>query len=101
PAQVATLAPHVLNAAQEGEGVAQRTVTDAANELVGLALALERYFPGTGAIGVATTGSVLTPTSPLAHAFRKTLAVRMPRARLSTTEVDAALGALRLAASVR
>lgn len=97
PAQVATLAPHVLNAAQEGEAVAQRAVTDAAQELVGLALALQRHFPATGPIGVATTGGLLAPTSPLATAFRDALAVGMPRARLRTTAVDAAAGALRMA----
>src|SRR5204863_224570 len=36
PAQVAALAPHVLNAAAEGEVVAQRVVEDAARELVAL-----------------------------------------------------------------
>jgi glucosamine kinase len=98
PAQVATLAPHVLNAAREGEAVAQRAVTDAAHELAGLALALERYFPGTGGIGIATTGGLLEPASPLAAAFRDALAVRMPRGRLAATAIDAAVGALRLAA---
>src|SRR5947209_10675544 len=46
PAQVAALALHVLNAAKEGEAVAQHAVTDAARELAGLALALEPHFPG-------------------------------------------------------
>jgi len=35
PAQVAALAPHVLNAARDGEVVAQRAVDDAARELPG------------------------------------------------------------------
>jgi N-acetylglucosamine kinase-like BadF-type ATPase len=97
PAQVATLAPHVLNAATEGEAVAQRVIGDAAQELVALVLALERYFPGTGPIGVATTGGLLGPASPLTIAFRDALAAQMPRARLGPTAVDAALGALHLA----
>lgn len=101
PAQVATLAPHVLNAARDGEAVAQRAMTEAADELAGLALALERYFPGTGAVEVATTGSLLGAASPLADAFRKALAVRMPRARLSTAVVDAAVGALKMARMLR
>ena len=99
PAQIATLAPQVLNAAAEGEAVAQRAVTDAAQELAGLALALERHFPGHGTIGVATTGGLLAPPSPLAAAFREALAARMPRARLGETRVDAAVGALRMAGS--
>src|SRR5213596_4193790 len=36
PAQMAALAPHVLNAAREGEGVARHAVDDAARELVEL-----------------------------------------------------------------
>src|SRR5207248_2200927 len=44
PAQVAALAPHVLNAAREGEVVAQRAVDDAARELVELVVMLSRHF---------------------------------------------------------
>src|SRR5439155_4450130 len=54
PAQVAALAPHVLNAARDGEVVAQRAVDDAARELVALVIVLERYYPGTGPVAVAT-----------------------------------------------
>src|SRR5438045_747149 len=50
PAQVAALAPHVLNAAREGEVVAQRAVDEAAHELVGLMRALEPHFPGAAPI---------------------------------------------------
>ena len=100
PTQVAALAPHVLNAAREGEGVAQRAAVDAANELVGLAIALERHFPGATPINVGTAGGLLIPTSPVAVAFQAILATDMPRARLVTTRVDPALGALRLAAAL-
>jgi len=50
---MAALAPHVLNAAREGEGVARQAVDDAARELVELTEALARYFPGTGPVSVA------------------------------------------------
>src|SRR3989440_5274379 len=50
PAQMAALAPHVLNAAREGEVVARRAVADAANELVELTTVLARHFPGTGPV---------------------------------------------------
>jgi N-acetylmuramic acid 6-phosphate etherase len=98
PAQVAALAPHVLNAAHEGEAVAQRIVHDAAEELAGLVRALERYFPGRHGIPVALAGGLLIATSPLAAALRQALVAQLPRARLSTGPVDAAVGALRLAA---
>src|SRR5437773_2883718 len=58
PAQVAALAPHVLNAAREGEVVAQRAVEDAARELVALVLTLERYYPGTAPVPVAIAGGL-------------------------------------------
>src|SRR5207249_10967435 len=66
PPQVAGLAPHVLNAAREGEAVALRILRDAAGELAALVRALERFFPGTGDIPVALAGGLLFATSPLA-----------------------------------
>src|SRR5581483_3839633 len=99
PAQVAALAPHVLNAAREGETVAQRAVDDAARELVELVRALERHFPGSGPLPVAMSGALLGPQSPLARAFRERLAATVRRARLVPTRVDPPLGALKLAAT--
>jgi len=98
PAQVAALAPHVLNAARDGEVVAQRAVDDAARELVALVIVLERYYPGTGPVAVATAGGLLHAHSPLADAFRHRLAAESKRARLVSNPVDLALGALQLAA---
>src|SRR2546422_7144788 len=40
-----SLAPHVLNAAREGEAVAQRAPDDAARGLVALVAAPERHLP--------------------------------------------------------
>ena len=100
PAQVAALAPHVLNAAREGEAIAQRAAVDAARELVGLAVALQRHFPGTEPIPLATAGGLLLPTSPVAVAFKEILTVEMPRAHVFATRIDSALGALKLAAAL-
>ena len=100
PAQVAALAPHVLNAAREGEAVAQRTVDDAARELVALVRVLARHFPAGKPLAVATGGGLLRPTSPLLAAFRAALAADLPRAILASGPVDAPLGALRLAAEL-
>ncbi|HEV8381764.1 MAG TPA: BadF/BadG/BcrA/BcrD ATPase family protein, partial [Gemmatimonadales bacterium] len=100
PAQVAALAPHVLNAAREGEIVAQRIVADAAVELSQLVAVLTRQFPELDTIKMATIGGLLRPGSPLLTALRTNLAVTLPRARLSESgsPVDAPVGALRLAA---
>ncbi len=100
PAQMAALAPHVLNAAREGEVVARRAVDDAANELVELATVLARHFPGTGPVSVAIAGGLLLPQSPLTAAFRERLAAGLKRARLVPDRIDSAVGALRLAAEL-
>jgi len=100
PAQVAALAPHVLNAAREGEVVAQRAVGDAARELGELVVMLSRHFPDTDPIPVAITGGLLLPQSPLTAALREQLAAGFKRARLLPERIDAALGALKLAAEL-
>ena len=102
PAQVAALAPHVLNAAREGEIVAQRIVADGAVELAQLVRMLTRHFSGTELIKMATIGGLLRPGSPLLMALRTSLAAELPRARLSESgsAVDAPAGALRLAAEL-
>ena len=100
PTQMAALAPHVLNAAREGEGVARQAVDDAARELVDLAAALARHFPGTEPVPVALAGGLLLPQSPLTAAFRERLGTVLKRARLVPDRIDSALGALRLAAEL-
>ena len=102
PAQVAALAPHVLNAARDGEIVAQRIVADGAVELSHLVGALSGHFAETDAIKMATTGGLLRPGSPLLTALRTNLAAALPRARLSEGggAVDSPAGALRLAAEL-
>lgn len=97
PAQVAALAPHVLNAAAEGEVVAQRAVADAATELARLVIALTPRFPGDAAVLLATAGGLLRAGSPLLTALQARLAADVPRARLANGHVDAPLGALALA----
>jgi glucosamine kinase len=102
PAQIAALAPHVLNAAKEGEAVAQRAVEAAAVELGQLVKILVRHFPGDGPIRVATAGGLLRVGSPLLTALRGRLGSDVARARLADTggPVDAPAGALRLAAQL-
>jgi glucosamine kinase len=104
PSQIAALAPHVLNAAREGETVAQRAIEEAAAELTQLVGILMRHFPGTEIVPVATAGGLLRPGSPLLDALRVLLGTEVPRARLANTNgggpVDAPAGALRLAAKL-
>ena len=101
PAQVAALAPHVLNAASEGETVAQRSVEDAASELAKLVGAALRHFSGADQVTVATAGGLLRPGTPLLAALRRKLSSSVPRANLNDAgPVDAPVGALRLAAEL-
>src|SRR6185295_3490606 len=102
PAQVAALAPHVLNAAREGEIVAQQIVEEAAAELSQLVRVLLRHFPDNNGIKMATVGGLLRAGSPLLIALRADLATDLPRARISEGggQVDAPAGALRLAAKL-
>src|SRR6266576_4181517 len=102
PAQVAALAPHVLNAAREGETVAQQIVTEGALELSRLVRVLMPHFSGKEPIKMATAGGLLRPGSPLLTALRVSLAQDLPRARLleGGGSVDAPVGALRIAAKV-
>jgi len=98
PAQIAALAPHVLNAALEGEKVAQQAVWEAAVELARLVDVLARHFPGPEPIAVATAGGLLRRGSPLLKALHDVLVNKTPRARLVDGPVDAPAGAVRLAA---
>ncbi|HEX4628349.1 MAG TPA: BadF/BadG/BcrA/BcrD ATPase family protein [Gemmatimonadales bacterium] len=100
PTQIAALAPHVLNAAREGEVVARETVVAAADELVQLVAALVRHFPGSGPVPIALAGGLLLPQSPLTAAFRERLRASIARARLVPDRIDAAAGALKLAAEL-
>jgi N-acetylglucosamine kinase-like BadF-type ATPase len=97
PAQVAALAPHVLNAARDGEAAAQSLVREAAGELVELVLVLVRHFPGAAPLPVAVTGGLLRASSPLFDGFRSALGERLPRATLVATTVEPAVGAVQLA----
>jgi N-acetylglucosamine kinase-like BadF-type ATPase len=92
----------VLNAALEGEHVAQRIVEDAAAELLLLLRVLSRHFPGSDPIRVSTAGGLLRPGSPLLTALRIKVGAALPRARFVDVggTVDAPVGALRIAAQL-
>jgi N-acetylglucosamine kinase-like BadF-type ATPase len=90
PAEVASLAQPLLDAANEGESLARAVVRDAAAELVDLAVALSRHFSSAREVAVVTMGGLLRPGSALAAALRVELRSRLPQARLATDRIDPA-----------
>jgi N-acetylglucosamine kinase-like BadF-type ATPase len=96
PAQIAGLAPHVLNAAVEGEMVAREALEEGATALADLARALVGHFPTGAPTSLALGGGLLREGSPLRAALRQ--ALRDVPVTLVPTAVDPAAGALRLAA---
>lgn len=99
PAQIAGLAPHLLNAASEGERVAQAAVREAATELADHIAALRRHFPEGATVGWAMTGGLLRPGSALAEALRGAVERRVTGAKLWTATIDAAAVAAARAAN--
>ena len=97
PPQVASLAPHVVSAAAEGERVAQAIIHEGAGALGDLVRVLLSRFPNAGPVPLATGGGLLRPESPLLTALRSNLAG--DPVALAHRPVDPALGALSLAPS--
>lgn len=99
PAEVAALAPHVLEVAAEGDPLAQGIADYAARELSQLAICLLPKMELSPPVPVAITGGLLSPDQPLRRAL---LAKLREEAAFRPTEapVDAVAGALLLATSV-
>lgn len=95
PAQMAGLAPLVVNAAAEGERVAQTVISEGAAALGDLVRVLLSRFPNAGPVPLATGGGLLGPDSPLLVALRANLGG--DPVALAHRPVDPALGALKLA----
>jgi N-acetylglucosamine kinase-like BadF-type ATPase len=98
PAEIAALAPPVLDVAAEGDPVAQGIADYAARELSQLAICLVPSMDLEPPVGVALTGGLLTNHQPL----RRSVLVRLSQEstlRPIEIPVDAVLGALRLATS--
>jgi len=96
PAEVASLAPHVLDVAAHGDPLAQGICDYAARELTQLAVCLVPVMDVQPPLGVALTGGLLSSEGPLR---RSVLARLREDATLSPieTRVDAVEGAVRLA----
>ena len=100
PSEMASLAPHVLEVAAQGDPLAQGIADYAARELSQLAICLRPLLDSEEPIGVALTGGLLAEDRPL----RRQVLARLgeePGLRPVDTPVDAVVGALRLAAQLR
>jgi N-acetylglucosamine kinase-like BadF-type ATPase len=98
PAEVAALAPPVLETAATGDVLAQGIADYAARELSQLAICLLPMMEIDPPVGVAITGGLLGADTPL----RRRVLVRLteePGLQPIETPVDPVLGALRLAAA--
>ncbi len=99
PAEVAALAPHVLDVAAHGDPLAQGIADYAARELTQLAICLLPMMEGEPPAGVAITGGLLTADGPL----RRSVLARLkeePGLAPVDAPVDAVAGAIKLAGRV-
>ncbi len=97
PAEIAALAPHVLDVATQGDPLAQGIADYAARELSQLALCLLPIMDVDPPIGVAITGGLLGAAQPLRRSVLGRLAEEAAL-RPIESPVDPVVGALRLAA---
>ncbi len=98
PAEIAALAPGVLEVAATGDPLAQGIADYAARELCQLAICLLPVLDPDEPLGVALTGGLLGVNGPLRRSVLQRLGEE-PGLRTIETPVDAVLGALRLAAA--
>jgi N-acetylglucosamine kinase-like BadF-type ATPase len=99
PAEVAALAPHVLDVASHGDPLAQGIADYAARELTQLAVCLVPMMDLQPPVGVALTGGLLSADGPL----RRSVLNRLnedPALTPIEMDVDAVGGAIRLAGRV-
>jgi glucosamine kinase len=97
PAEVAALAPHVLDVAAHGDILAQGIADYAARELTQLVICLLPKMDVEPPVGVAITGGLLAKDGPLRRSVLARLKEEPGLAPLETP-VDAVDGAVRLAA---
>jgi len=98
PAEIAALAPHVLEIAAAGDPLAQGIADYAARELSQLAICLLPVMDVEPPLGVALTGGLLSANGPLRRSVLQRLSEE-PGLRTIEDPVDAVVGALRLAAT--
>lgn len=99
-ADVAALAPAVIEAARRGDAVARKILDDAGAELADLALALIRRLGlNDQPVSVVYTGGLLQASAAMRRIVRNHLQAQAPLARLSRLRRQSVEGALALALS--
>jgi N-acetylglucosamine kinase-like BadF-type ATPase len=96
PGEVALLAPAVMEAADQGDAIAEGIANEAAAALASLAESLARQFPAGAPIPLAFTGGALSPNRPLGVRLARRLG-ESGRFALREEPLDPAEGALRMA----
>lgn len=98
PDRVAALAPAVLAAADEGDGIARKIVDECAEEL---ALAAESVIRSLGIQGecfdVVLSGGILKASPRMVEGLRARLVAEAPRCRVAVLQREPVWGAVRLA----
>ncbi|MEP7327171.1 MAG: BadF/BadG/BcrA/BcrD ATPase family protein [Gemmatimonadota bacterium] len=94
--QVSSLAPAVLEAAADGDVVAQGIVDYAARELCQLAKSLLPHFPESEPVAIALAGGILSTDRPLRTLINQRLADENRFTVIADT-IEPALGALHMA----
>jgi N-acetylglucosamine kinase-like BadF-type ATPase len=95
-AEIAALAPQVLQCAADGDAAACAIRAQAVSDIVDLATTAARRLAGRVS-AFALAGGLIAPGGPLRDEVIAALTARAPGAIVSTRPVDAALGAARLA----
>ncbi len=94
---VASLAPEVLAAAQEGDAVAGALVDAGADDLASHVRALAERFPREGSVGVALGGSLLARSEDYRKRVIARIVADVPSAEIRPEAVDPVLGAIQMA----
>jgi N-acetylglucosamine kinase-like BadF-type ATPase len=94
---VASLAPEVLTAAEEGDAVAGALVDASADDLANHVRALAAQFPRDVDVGVALGGSLLARSDDYRKRVIARIVTDVPAAKIRPEAVDPVLGAIQLA----
>ncbi|UCD24868.1 MAG: hypothetical protein JSW51_02830, partial [Gemmatimonadota bacterium] len=97
---IISLAAAVDRTAGQGDLVAARLVNSAASELAKLVLALVRHFPPDATVPVALGGGLLKADTSTRHSLVDQLRAADQRIEIADVTVDAAGGALAMAAEL-
>jgi len=94
-ADFSSLFPHVLAAAEAGDGIARSVLTQAGAELAGLAkIVIGRCFEDALSIPVAMSGGVFRNSALVRNVFYNSLKSQYPQVTIGTNVVEPVRGAL-------